>query len=41
MSATKVSPTGAGTTTPRGRRSVLDGVLPVGLLIVVVADGVA
>ena len=41
MSATKVSPTGSGTTTPRGRRSVLDGVLLVGLLIVIVADGVA
>jgi plastocyanin len=41
MSATKVSPTGTGTTTPRSVRSVLDGVLLVGLFIVVVADGVA
>jgi plastocyanin len=41
MSATKVSPTGTGTTTPRSVRSVLDGVMLVGLLIVVVADGVA
>src|SRR6266516_17240 len=41
MSATKVSPTGTGPTTPRSGRSVLDGVLLVGLFIVVVADGVA
>lgn len=41
MSATKVSPTGAGTTTPRSVRSVLDVVMLVGLFIVVVADGVA
>ncbi len=41
MSATKVSPTGTGTTTPRRGRSVLDVVMLVGLFIVVVADGVA
>src|SRR5215472_554136 len=41
MSATKVSPTGTGPTTPRSVHSVLDGVLLVGLFIVVVADGVA
>jgi hypothetical protein len=41
MSATKVSPTGAGTTTPRRGRSVLDGVMLVGLFLVVVTDGVA
>src|SRR5215469_15975288 len=41
MSATKVSPTGTGTTTPRSVRSVLDVVMLVGLFIVVVADGMA
>lgn len=41
MSATKVSPTGTGTTTPRRGRSVLDVVMLVGLFIVVLADGVA
>lgn len=41
MSATRVSPTGAGPTTPRSGRSVLDMVMLVGLFIVVVADGVA
>jgi len=41
MSATKVSPTGTGTTTPRSVRSVLDVVMLVGLFLVVVADGVA
>jgi plastocyanin len=41
MSATKVSPTGTGTTTPRSGRSVLDVVMLVGLFLVVVADGVA
>src|SRR5215471_6777496 len=41
MSATKVSPTGTGTTTPRSGRSVLDTVMLVGLFIVVLADGVA
>jgi hypothetical protein len=41
MSATKVSPTDTGTTTSRSVRSVLDGVMLVGLFIVVVADGVA
>jgi plastocyanin len=40
MSATKVSPTGTGPTTPRRRRPVLDVMLLVGLFIVVVADGV-
>ena len=40
MSATKGSPTGTGTTTPLRRRPVLDGVMLVGLFIVVVADGV-
>jgi plastocyanin len=41
MSATKVSPTGTGTTTPRSGRSVLDVVMLAGLFIVVVADGLA
>src|SRR5258708_39801255 len=41
MSATKVSPTGTGPTTPRRGRSVLDVVMLVGLFIVVLADGVA
>jgi plastocyanin len=41
MSATKISPTDTGTTTPRRGRSVLDVVMLVGLFIVVVADGVA
>jgi len=41
MSATKVSPTGTGTTTPRSGRSILDVVMLVGLFIVVLADGVA
>lgn len=41
MSATKVSSTSSGTTTPRRRRSVLDVTMLVGLFIVVVADGVA
>jgi plastocyanin len=41
MSATKISPTGTGTTRPRSVRSVLDVVMLVGLFIVVVADGVA
>src|SRR5215467_12969289 len=41
MSATKVSPTGTGTTTPRSGRSVLDVVMLVGLFLVVVAGGVA
>src|SRR5258708_22444782 len=41
MSATKVAPTGTGTTTPRRRRPVLDVVMLVGLFLVVVADGVA
>ena len=41
MSAIKVSPTGAGTTTPRRGRSILDGVMLVGLVVVVLADGVA
>jgi hypothetical protein len=41
MSATKVSPTGTGPTTPRSGRSVLDGVMLVGLFLVVLADGVA
>src|SRR5258708_12632318 len=41
MSATKVSPTGTGPTTPRRGRSVLDVVRLVGLFIVVLADGVA
>ncbi len=40
MSATKVSPTGTGTTTPRRGRPVLDRVMLVGLFIVMVADGV-
>ncbi len=40
MSATKVSPTSTGTTTPRSGRSALDVVMLVGLFIVVVADGV-
>jgi predicted metal-binding integral membrane protein DUF2182 len=41
ISATKVSPTGTGTTTPRSVRSILDVVMLVGLFIVVLADGVA
>src|SRR5215469_15886936 len=39
--ATKVPPTGTGPTTPRSVRSVLDGVMLVGLFLVVVADGVS
>src|SRR5258708_18531867 len=41
MSATKVSPTGTGPTTPRRGRSVLDVVRLVGLFTVVLAEGVA
>jgi hypothetical protein len=41
MSTTEGSPTGTGPTTPLRRRSVLDGVMLVGLFLVVVADGVA
>jgi plastocyanin len=41
MSATKVSPTSTGTTTPRRGRSILDVVMLVGLFIVVLAGGVA
>lgn len=41
ISATKVTPTGTGMTTPRSVRSILDVVMLVGLFIVVLADGVA
>lgn len=41
MATLKNTPASAGITTPRRRRSILDGVILVGLVVVVLADGAA